>query len=226
MKHRTSRPRWLALTVTFLTGLLMADIALFAFLPVRLLCPSLPAEHGKPVAAAAVLFNGFSPERTGINEETRRRLQFGLSLLRSNQARLLLVAGGNRPEKGINGARLMARYLRSQGVAAEQIIVEDQSRDSFSNLARIREITGEKGLESVGLVSSPHHLLRIRALNSPAAAGFRFLPYDATDCVPPLGRGEIWLSAHVNIGAWLAAVLLPVPVYNWIVLWVRTYTNL
>ena len=226
MQPRTPRSRWPALTATLLAGLLLADIALFAFLPVRLLSPSLPAEHGKPVAVAAVLFNGFSPERTGINEETRRRLQHGLSLLRSNQARLLLVAGGSRPDKGVNGARLMARYLHDQGVAEEQIIVEDQSRDSFSNLARIRNITGEKGLESVGLVSSPHHLLRIRALNSPAAAGFRFLPYDAAGCDPPLGREEIWLSAHSNLAAWLAAVLLPTPVYDRIVLWVRTYTNL
>jgi len=178
------------------------------------------------VAAAAVLFNGFTPERTGINDETRRRLQFGLSLLRSNQARLLLVVGGNRPDKGVNGARLMAKYLHEQGVAEEQIIVEDQSRDSYSNLARIRNITGEKGLESVGLVSSPHHLLRIKGLNNPAAAGFRFLPYDAADCDPPLGRGEIWWSAHNNLAAWLAAILLPTPVYDRIVLWVRSYTNL
>ena len=226
MKRRSPGPRWPALTAAFLAGLFLADIALFAFLPVRLLCPALPAAHGKPVTVAAVLFNGFTKSPTGVNAETGRRLQHGLALLRSDRARFLLVAGGNRPEKGINGARLMAEYLRSQGVAAEQIIVEDQSRDSLGNLARIRKITDARGLESVGLVSSPHHLLRIRALNSPAAEGFRFFPYPAAACDPPLGRGEIWRSAHNNLAAWLAAVLLPAPLYDRIVLWVRTHTDL
>ncbi|MHB8808741.1 MAG: YdcF family protein [Desulfobulbaceae bacterium] len=225
MNFRTVKARWPALTAAFLAVLLLADIALFAVLPVRLLSPSPPPDHKKPVAVAAVLFNGFTSTRTGINDETGRRLHHGLSLLRSGQARLLLVAGGSRPDKGVNGARLMAKYLHDQGVAEEQIIVEDQSRDSFSNLARIRDITGKKGLESVGLVSSPHHLLRIKAL-SPAAADFRLLPYDAADCDPPLSRLEIWWSAHNNLAAWLAAMLLPTPVYDRIVLWVRTYTDL
>lgn len=225
MKHSTPRGRWPALTAFLLAGLMLADITLFALLPVRLLSPSSPPDHEKPVAVAAVLFNGFTPERTGINDETRRRLQYGLSLHRRSQARLLLVAGGSRPDKGVNGARLMAKYLYDQGVAEEQIIVEDQSRDSFSNLVRIRNITGKKGLESVGLVSSPHHLLRIKAL-SPAAAAIHFLPYDVADCDPPLTRLEIWWSAHNNLAAWLAAMLLPTPVYDRIVLWVRTYTNL
>jgi uncharacterized SAM-binding protein YcdF (DUF218 family) len=226
MKFRTFRIRLPVLAATVLGGLLLTDIALFALLPVPFLYPGLPAHDPQPVAMAAVLFNGFTPEGTTINAETRRRLHYGLSLLRGNQARLVLVAGGNRPDKGINGARLMARYLRDQGVAEGQIIVEDQSRDSLSNLARIREIAGEQGLESVGLVSSPHHLLRIRALNSPAAAGFRFLPYDAANSDPPLTRLEIWCSAHLNLVAWLAAALLPAPVYNRIVLWVRTHTDL
>jgi uncharacterized SAM-binding protein YcdF (DUF218 family) len=218
--------RWFRLIAAFLACLFLADIALFAFLPLRLLCPSPPAAHEKPVAVAAVLFNGFAVSPTGINAETGRRLQHGLALLRSNRAGLLLVAGGNRPDKGINGARLMAEYLRGKGVAAEQILVEDQSRDTLGNLARIREIAEAKGLESVGLVSSPHHLLRIMALNSPAAAGFRFFPYPAADCDPPPRRGEIWRSAHSNLAAWLAAVLLPASLYDRIVLWVRTHTDL
>ncbi|HBI14948.1 MAG TPA: hypothetical protein DDY20_05455 [Desulfobulbaceae bacterium] len=222
----TLHPRWPAQTVAIIAGLLLADIALFALLPVSLLYPGLPAHDGGTVTVVAVLFNGFTPTRTGINNETKRRLHYGLSLLRNKRARLLLVAGGNRPDQGTNGARLMARYLLSRGVAEEQILVDDQSRDSLSNLARIKEIIGEKGMDSVGLVSSPHHLLRIRALNSPVAAAFRFFPYNSSACDPPLGKGEIWVSAHVNIGAWLAAVLLPATVYERIVLWVRTHTNL
>ncbi|MHB8788301.1 MAG: YdcF family protein [Desulfobulbaceae bacterium] len=226
MKHSTPRSRWPALTAGLLAGLFLADITLFALMPLTFLYPSLPAHDREPVAAAAVLFNGFTPDGTAINDETRRRLHYGLSLLRGNQTRLLLVAGGSRPDKGINGARLIAGYLRGQGVAEELILVEDQSRDSLSNLARIREIAEEQGLESVGLVSSPHHLLRIRALNSPAAEGFRFFPYDAAGSDPPLTRLEIWCSAHLNLVAWLAAALLPAPVYDRIVLWVRTHTDL
>lgn len=225
MNFRTVKARWSALTAAFL-ALLLADIALFALLPVPYLYPSFPSQARQPAAAAAVLFNGFTPERTGINDETRRRLHHGLSLLRGNRVRLLLVAGGNRPDKGVNGARLMATYLRNQGVAEEQIIVEDQSRDSLSNLARITQIMREKGLASMGLVSSPHHLLRIQALNSPAAESFRFLPYDAANSDPPLTRAEIWCSAHSNLAAWLAAVLLPAPVYDRIVRWVRSHTDL
>lgn len=226
MKHFISCIRWPALLVSVLAVLLLANIALFALLPVPFLYPVFPTHARQPVAAAAILFNGFTPDYTGINNETRRRLHHGLSLLRGNRVRLLLVAGGNRPDKGVNGARLMAQYLRGQGIAEEQIIVEDQSRDSLSNLARITQIMREEGLASMGLVSSPHHLLRIQALNSPAAESFRFLPYDAANSDPPLTRSEIWCSAHNNLAAWLAAVLLPAPVYDRIILWVRTHTDL
>ena len=120
----------------------------------------------------------------------------------------------------------MAAYLRAQGVAAEQIMIEDRSRDSCSNLEQIRKKTLALRGDTVGLVSSPHHLLRIRALNLPAAAGFRELPYSPTRCDPPLTRTEIWRSAHGNLAAWLASILLPSKVYERIVLWVRTHTAL
>lgn len=225
MKRRHPCCRWFTLTAA-LAGLFLADIALFAFLPLSVLYPDIPAHDRQPVAVAAILFNGFSPSRTGINDETRRRLHHGLELLRHSQARLLLVAGGNRPGQAANGARLMATYLRDRGVAAEQIIIEDQSRDSRSNLARIRTRLRELGLASAGLVSSPHHLLRIRSLPGQAATGFTFLPYNATVCDPPLTRWESWRSAHSNLAAWLTAVLLSEGVYSRIVGWVRTNTTL
>lgn len=219
--------RWPRVTATLLAGLLLTDFALFALLPLDTLCPTLPGDHGKPVTVAAILFNGFSQDRTGINAETKRRLQHGLDILRKKQAGYLLVAGGNRPDKSANGARLMARYLREQGVDAQKIIVEDKSLDSISNLDRIRDILRKQGLEQpAGLVSSSHHLLRIRALGKSGTAGFRFLPYPATESEPPLRRGEIWLSAHSNLAVWLANVLLPAPVYKQVVLWVRTNTDL
>lgn len=220
------RHRWPTLTATLLAGLLAVDLALFALLPVRALHPDLPSPDQEPVAVAAILFNGFNVERTEINDETKRRLAHGLALLRGGRAKLLLVAGGNRPGQTANGARLMAGYLQSQGLAENRIVVEDQSRDSRSNLDRIREKLRTQGLGSTALVSSPHHLWRIRLLPGQVAAGFTFLPYDPTDCVPPLTRLEIWCSAHNNGAAWLAAVLLPERLYDGIVGWVRTYTTL
>ena len=96
--------------------LIIFDLAVFFLLPVQLLYVGQPGPVRYPVDAAAILFHDFNTTRTGISNETKRRLHYGISLLQSKKAGTLLVAGGNRPDPGINGAGLMAEYVRSLGI--------------------------------------------------------------------------------------------------------------
>jgi len=220
-----SLPRWISWATSALALLVIIDLTVFFLLPVQLLDVSQPGPVRYRVDAAAILFHDFNARRTGISNETRRRLHYGISLLQSKKAGTLLVAGGNRPDQGINGAGLMAEYVRSLGIPDVAVIVENSSHDSLSNLERISQIMRQHDLQSVALVSSPYHLLRLQALSIGAHAQMQYAPYDIVHCFPPLTRKDLWLSAHYNMAAYVAAAVLPKESYRWIVEWVRRHTE-
>lgn len=215
---------------TKLTGLvlvlLLADIIAFSVLPLSLLYPDifLACKESGP-EAAAVLFNDFNGDFTGVNRETRRRLNLGLALLRSNRVERLIVAGGNRAERGLSGARMMADYLLEQGVPSEDLLIEDRSLDSISNLARIENLAKKHSIRTLGLVSSPYHLMRLQRMIGSGADTFACFPYDPLSCSPPLTRREVWFSAHYNLAAGLLHIILPEQAYKTLVFLVRKHTD-
>lgn len=205
--------------------LVLADIIAFAVLPLSLLYPDSFTGQERRLDAAAVLFNDFNGHYTGINRETERRLNAGLELLHSNRIDQLILAGGNRQEMGLSGARMMAGYLAELQVPVEKILIEDRSRDSLSNLARIQDLARKHNIRRIGLISSPYHLKRLKTMAGAGSAGFTFLPYDPLQCRPPLSRKEAWVSAHYNLAAYLLHILLPRQAYESVVLWVRENTD-
>lgn len=206
-------------------ALILADTVAFSILPLSFLYPPAVTGENRSLDAAAILFNDFDDSFTGLNAETRRRLHAGLGIYQDNRVATLIVAGGNRPDKGIIGARLMASYLLAQGVPQEDILVEDRSRDSVSNLARIAEISGAGNARSVGLISSPYHILRLQKMFGPESDNFIYLSYDPLRCRPPLTRREVWFSAHYNLAAYFLYTLLPRKTYGKVVVWVRQNTE-
>ncbi len=217
--------RWASRTAIFLVLFVALDLAIFFLLPVKLLYQIQFEPLRLPVDVAAILFHDFNEPKTGISNETKRRIHYGLSLLQNNKAKALIVAGGSRPDPEINGAALMADYLRKKGIPDDTIIVEDSSRDTLSNLENIQEIMRQRDFRSAGLVSSPYHLLRLKALNIGAHENFQYDPYDIFLCFPPLTRKEIWFSAHYNLTAFAAATVLSEERYRNIVSWIRENTE-
>lgn len=201
-------------------------------LPLGLLIPAgfLNVAHDdapRTVDMVAVLFNDFHPSGNRLNNETKRRIHYGLSLVKRDKVKYLLVSGGSRPDKEYSGAELMVEYIqRIGGIEDERIIVENKSRDSVTNLENISRKRDELSLTSVGLVSSPLHLLRIQSTSKDIRDNFYYFPYDAVSCTPSLSRKEIWYSVHYNLAAYIVSLILPASWYDFLVQWIREHTEL
>ena len=202
-----------------------ADLVLFYILPLDILYPFTFNAPSEQLKMAAILFNDFNETFTGVSKETKRRLNHGLTMLEKNRVEQLIVVGGNREESQRKGAQLMADYLLESGVSKEKILLEKTSSDSISNLEKLSMIMVKQGVDSVTLISSPYHLWRIRSMNMPSKTKFSYFPYSPTDCIPPLSRWEIWLSAHYNLTAYFLHALLPQSAYRNFVRWVRKNTD-
>ena len=223
----TRRARRFTLLATLFVVSLLADLALFGFAPPAVLCPDRPATP-QPAPAGAVLFNDFGDIAPGLNAETARRVNHAITLYRSGLVDHLIMAGGSRlARRPRSGADLMAEYARNAGIPAAAIVTDSDSLDSCGNLASIARIMAENRWQRGLLVSSPHHLARLRRLHLlPGATSLALAPYDPDHCTPALSRYELWRSAHYNLAAALLFRLLPPDRYEQLVTWVRHHTNL
>lgn len=119
-----------------------------------------------------------------LSEPVERILK-AAALLKSGQARMVLLSGGlisQRPGEPSEAERL-AEWLREQGIAPERIAVEGQSRNTHENAVESGRIVAARGWKRLLLVTSAWHARR--AFESFRAVGLEpdVLPVDhrATD---------------------------------------------
>ena len=81
---------------------------------------------------------------------------------------LLVMSGGQGPDEPISEARAMADYAIARGVPAEQILLEDRSTTTRTNIAYTRDLLAERGMvdPQVLLVTSSFHAVRTAILAS------------------------------------------------------------
>ena len=81
---------------------------------------------------------------------------------------LLVMSGGQGPDEPTSEARAMADYAIAQGVPAEQILLEDRSTTTRTNIAYTRDLLAERGMvdPQVLLVTSSFHAVRTAILAS------------------------------------------------------------
>ena len=213
------------LVIIFLVCAVIGDIGFFYTMPLRYLYPFTFDSSTGQLKMAAILFNDFNPTFTGINNETKRRVHYGMLLLENNKVEQLIVVGGNREKSKRRGAQLMADYMLERGVPAKKILIEASSKDSISNMEQLGKILAGLNIDTLGLISSPYHLLRLQNMRIPFKADLRYYPYNPAACFPSLSRREVWFSAHYNALAFIAQFLLPESLYKKLVLWVRDHTE-
>ena len=95
------------------------------------------------------------------------RLDKALDYLEEHPDMTIVVSGGQGPDEHITEAQAMRDYLVEQGVAAEQILQEDQSHNTFQNLTYSLELLEEAGYDvtdDIVVVSNGFHLTRVRML--------------------------------------------------------------
>jgi hypothetical protein len=94
-----------------------------------------------------------------------RRTTRGVELYRQGQVPRLLVTGGGVLARKDPEAKRMAQIARDLGVPAEDVLVEDQSSNTFDNVRfSLQLLKDDRLLEELGtilLVSSEWHMRRV-----------------------------------------------------------------
>lgn len=130
--------------------------------------------EGAGAPEVMVIF-GCKVEPDGPSILLQDRLDTALDYLEEHPDMLVVVSGGKGDDEHQSEAQAMSDYLTEHGVNPEQIVLEDQSRNTWQNvnntLALFRSGELEEGAGKVLLVSSDFHLTRIQMLWERAAGG-------------------------------------------------------
>ncbi|KAA8432263.1 YdcF family protein [Weissella paramesenteroides] len=120
----------------------------------------------------------------------KSRLDKGLMYLKDNPQVKFVVSGGKGPDEPVSEAFAMAKYLRSQNIPDNQIIIEDQSTTTYENMkySKIKiddDWSDEKRKPNVLFTTNNYHVLRsmtyadmakLKAHGAGAPTSYYFLP--------------------------------------------------
>jgi uncharacterized SAM-binding protein YcdF (DUF218 family) len=124
--------------------------------------------------------------------ESVDRIARAAQVLRAGQARHVLITGGiflgGRAER--SEAEWLAEWLREQGIAADRIALEGESRNTRENAILSAKILAERGWKRVLLVSSAWHARRAVGCFRAAGVEVDLLTVDHRAGRPP---GASWL---------------------------------
>jgi uncharacterized SAM-binding protein YcdF (DUF218 family) len=152
-------------------------------LPLEQRFPVPAVEPGSRAYAAIIVLGGPEEGRIGIARgqlsfnEAGERISEGVRLARLLPDARLIFTGGTADllRKSEPGAHSVAAYWRAMGIAAERIIVEDQSRTTLENASLTRDLLKPAPGERFLLVTSAYHMPR--AIGAFRAAGLDVTAY-------------------------------------------------
>lgn len=152
--------RWLIA----LLALILAGVFAFGALLGVVLAGSHDEIHGQP---EVMIVLGCQLREDGPSILLQDRLDKALDYLKDHPDLTVVVSGGQGPNEPTTEARGMADYLMAHGVAEDQILLEDRSRNTSQNLRFSMQLLEEEGIDWQGkvvVVSNGFHLARVRML--------------------------------------------------------------
>lgn len=90
----------------------------------------------------------------------RERINHAIALYRQGMVDKLIFTGGTPKAGFMTEAAVGRRYAIKHGVDKEDIVYENQSRDTWQNLINARSIASNNNIDSLIIVSDPYHLAR------------------------------------------------------------------
>lgn len=136
-------------------GLLAAGVILFLVVE-GLILGSFHEKGEKGLSYLLVL--GSQVYADGPSLVLQYRLDTAIGYLKENPETICIVSGGQGYNEPMTEAEGMARYLEQNGIAAERILLEDQSKTTQQNMEFSRKLIPEGA--SLGVVTNNFHLYR------------------------------------------------------------------
>jgi uncharacterized SAM-binding protein YcdF (DUF218 family) len=94
----------------------------------------------------------------------RERINHSLNLYRSGLIKKILFTGGSSKTGFMSEAAVARRYAIKNGIAKEDIVYENQSRDTWQNLVNAQIEANNNDINTVIIVSDPFHLARAKLM--------------------------------------------------------------
>ena len=120
------------------------------------------SDQARPVDAIVVM--GAAQYDGRPSPQLAARLDHVAELWPQGLAPMVVVTGGNQPGDRFTEAEASAAYLEERGVPADAIVQEGEGRTSYESLQGVARLLGERGLDSVLIVTDPFHSLRSRLI--------------------------------------------------------------
>lgn len=92
------------------------------------------------------------------------RLDHAAELYKEDLAPFIITTGGTHPGEKFSEGEVGKMYLIKKGVPADKIMSDEESLTTRENIERIVEISREKKLKKIILVSDPFHMYRALTL--------------------------------------------------------------
>ena len=179
---------WLNISVFFSLSVIYISIIFLAFMFYSLVIMIIPrrSDFDFVIIHGCGLLDGYR-----VSKLLSDRIDKGIAIYRkSMSACKLIVSGGQGKDEKISEALAMKQYLLDKGIPENDIIMEDQSDTTMSNLVNSRKIImSYKGRHLTALVTSNYHV-------------FRALLYSSKIYLPCTGIG-----AHVAFYYWPSAMI-------------------
>lgn len=90
----------------------------------------------------------------------RLRLDEGIKLYQEGYASRIIVSGGQGKDETISEAAGMQEYLINHGIPPKSILLDDQSVNTYQNLANSKVIMEKEGFQTAIIVSNSSHMRR------------------------------------------------------------------
>lgn len=90
----------------------------------------------------------------------RERINHALYLYRTGIVKKLIFTGGTSKTGFMTEAAVGRRYALKKGVSADDIVYENQSRDTYQNLLNGKQLANDNNIDSIIIVSDPYHMAR------------------------------------------------------------------
>jgi uncharacterized SAM-binding protein YcdF (DUF218 family) len=138
------------------------------------------------VLGAAVWSNNVSPV-------FRERINHAIELYRSGRVKKIIFTGGQGNSNEPTEAAAARSYALSNGVPAQDILVEQKSHTTYENIVYAKQVADANNLKKVLLVSDPMHMKR--AITMAKDVGL-----DASPSPTPTTRYQGWRTQLTELG--------------------------
>lgn len=148
--------RWLCLAAAGLLAL--------GFLALYLVVWMKSGEEDDAVPSDCIVVLGAKARGGAPGRVLRARLGQAQKAYEQGLGGKILVCGGKGTDETVPEAAAMAAYLKAQGVPGEDILLEQDSRNTRENLRFAKRIMEANGYRTCVLVTSDYHMARARML--------------------------------------------------------------